>query len=535
MAVSRQNFHRKAYFVLLSLLLVATTCSNFVMNLAWVFLSLNWIIEGDFRRKASRLVSCRLLHAYLALFLLLCVGMFWSSCWSYGLDYLRKMMPLLFVPLVVLTSEPVSRTDLQRLLILYVTAVFVVSIIGLVRCIAMPNLPYREIVPFISHIRFSLNVCFSIVLLLYEAVRLVSRRKVWRVAGCLVLVCWFLYFLLLLQSYTAYVVLFVVAAVVLPAYLLRRLSRGWRWCVVLMFVMLVGGVGGAVVSMVRDYYNLIPLARKPLASCTENGAAYRHEQDGLIENGNFVNNYICEEELSRAWLARTGESIYGRNDDGYETVWTLIRYLNAKGLTKDSVGVWCRTEQELASISSGIANPIYLRRASLRKMVYVMLYVKDSYVIEGKVAGSSVMQRVELWRASCRVLSRHWLFGVGTGDVVEACHAELRSMQSSLADNAMHPHCQYLSLLLAFGVLGFCVVSFLFVRAFVGAGAKADVLLVAHVVIVLVSFVSEDTLETLAGCMFVVALNVVLSAASVTREGKTRDASSFTDEKSLLN
>ena len=72
---------------------------------------------------------------------------------TYGLYDLQKKLPLLAIPLVVLTTPAPTRKERINILICYVGTVFVVSIIGIVRYLTLPDLPYRDIVPYISHIR----------------------------------------------------------------------------------------------------------------------------------------------------------------------------------------------------------------------------------------------------------------------------------------------------------------------------------------------------------------------------------------------
>ncbi len=111
--MSRSLVHRNLYVLLLTLLAVAMPISNYVMNMAWVFLLANWVIEWDMKAKFADFRSNRLLHAVFALVAVHVVGMLWSTDWAYGLDDLRKKLPMLAVPLVVLTSRPLERKEMR--------------------------------------------------------------------------------------------------------------------------------------------------------------------------------------------------------------------------------------------------------------------------------------------------------------------------------------------------------------------------------------------------------------------------------------
>ena len=97
--------------------------------MAWVFMAANWVAEWDMRRKFSDFKTNYLLQAWLLLFLIHLVGMLWTSNWAYGLDDLRKKLPLLLVPLVVLTSRPLKDKQYRCVLFCYIGAMLVASVV----------------------------------------------------------------------------------------------------------------------------------------------------------------------------------------------------------------------------------------------------------------------------------------------------------------------------------------------------------------------------------------------------------------------
>ena len=193
-------------------------------NVVWVLLLANWMLEGRWREKWLMARESRLLQAVGILFLLHIVGLLWTSNLPAGLHVVERLLPWMAVPLVVLTTHPPEERARQHILGIYVGTLVVVSIIGLVRWHTIPGLPYRDIVPFISHIRFALNVCMAIILLC-SSERLTGGVRIVRY----LLVLWFLAFLLLLRSYTAFVVLPLAALAVI-----WRLRHRWLWLAVLL-------------------------------------------------------------------------------------------------------------------------------------------------------------------------------------------------------------------------------------------------------------------------------------------------------------
>lgn len=490
------------------------TTSNYVMNMAWVFLGVNWLIEGRLRQKVQTLRRSPLFLVYFTLIMLHVVWLISGGNIAYGLDDLRRKLPLLVIPLVLLSSPAPTTRERRQLLTLYAGTVLVVSCISIARLITQPNLEYRQLVPYISHIRFALNVCFVIVLLLVDMGRSLTQSTLSKftphqraaLIGKGVLVAWFIAFLLVLQSYTSIAVLTALLAV---ATLVRW--KQWHQSAILRIAICTACAGvviliGCIALFVHSYYTPIPLTQQPQPEFTAAGHPYTYAHDGLIESGNYINDYVCDEELRSQWGKRSSLGMDDLTGNGYPVRPTLIRYLNAMGTTKDSVGMQQLTERDVAAIERGIANPVYLRRFSLKRMVYVSLFEHESHKHQRAVKGFSMLQRFELWKAALHVFEQHPWVGVGSSNTVDLCHQELSRTQSELTNTSKHIHNQYLTLLISFGLLG-CLILLVACLPLLRTWSRWTLLYTLHLTIVLVSCLSEDTLETLAGCCFVAVLS----------------------------
>lgn len=486
--------HRTIFLVLLALLGGTMVTSVWAANLVWVLLGVNWLLEGRWREKWLMARESRLLQAIVAFYLLYAVGLLWTTNLSHGLSILQVKLPLLIVPLVLLTTRPVRGRARRMVLAVYVVTVLVVSLISLVRILTIPGLPYRDAVPYISHIRFALNCCVVIYLVFPVNIRRWGKQGLLRRVGAVQLILWMLAFLVLIRSYTAVVILALVSFVLLLTYYRR-------WPLIALWLLLVGTAAFLVCREAKAYYSLIPQATEPLPIFTAAGNPYEHYCDGIIENGNYINNYLCPEELRAEWQRRSAVPFDSVGDEGYSIQPTLVRYLNALGLTKDSAGMSQLTDAQVRDIERGVANPVYEGHNPLRKMVYVMLFEREYYVHTHAVRGFTMLQRVELWRATIDVIGRNFWFGVGTGDVDDALHARLAEMDSSLADSGKSTHNQYLAILAAFGVVGAVLLLWLFLRPLVGGKVRLSPWMLAWLLTVFVSFFTEDTLDTLAGIL----------------------------------
>ncbi len=482
--------HRYIYLVLLALLGGSMVTSVWLSNLVWVLMGANWLLEGRWREKWQTARESRLLHVYTALYLLLLVGMAWTSNLGHGLAVLQVKMPLFFVPLIVLTTRPVEGAARRTILWFYATVVLVVSVIGAVRLATIPHLPYRDAVPYISHIRFALNCCMVIFLACSE----MRHAGKWLRVALAVVIAWLMLFVVLIHSYTAIAVLLTVSLAV-------ALLRLRRWQPIALWVVAVAALAAVVGHEVKSYYTLSPLATSPLPTLTAGGRPYEHACDGMVENGNYINNHICREELRNEWSRRSTLPYDSLTGDGYSVEPTLVRYLNALGRTKDSVGVWSLSEEQLHAVERGVANPVYESRNPLKKMVYVTLLEREFSRHTHAVEGFSMLQRFELWGAAVEVVRRNPWFGVGTGDVDDALHAQLALQHSAISDTTKSTHNQYLSLLTAFGAVGFALLLVLLLRA-APRLRRQPTLLLAWALVILVSCLTEDTFDTLAGILF---------------------------------
>jgi hypothetical protein len=188
-------------------------------------------------------------------------------------------------------------------------------------------------------------------------------------------------------------------------------------------------------------------------------------------------------------------------DVGYTVYPALLRYLNAIGATKDSLGMTRLTPDDVAAIERGVANPAYLQRGP-RKLFYVLFYEYENYRCFHSVSNFSTLQRLELWRAGWTMHRHKPLLGYGTGGIQQSLEQEHLKSQSPLAGSDLHLHNQYLTFLVAFGWLGFLIIAFFFVRCLRRLWGQSW-LWTAHCIIVLVSFLADNTLSTLAGITFV--------------------------------
>ncbi|MBR1798759.1 MAG: O-antigen ligase family protein [Bacteroidales bacterium] len=477
---------------------VCMLTSVWLTNLVWVLMAANWVAEWNWREKLNNARQSRLLHLFLAIYMLYTLSLIWTSNLPEGLHVLQVKLPMLVIPLVMLTSPSIEGVARRNILTIYVLAVIVVSVVSVIRLSTLPSMNYREAVPFMSHIRFALNCCMAICLSLYAF----AQSDSWiQKTFSIIVVIWLAIFLLLIRSLTSVGILLVVSTIFVVYYSKKAMSVRRRICLYTVWIALFGGIAALVLTAVNDYYKLKPIATSSLKETTISGNKYEHAYDGLIESGNYVNNYVCRIELEQEWSKRSTVGIDESIPNGYTVYPTLVRYLNAIGETKDSSGISHLTTEQIKEIEQGIANPVYIHGTAIQRMVSTALFEYESHRRTNRVRDFSMIERTELWKATVQVIKKHAIIGVGCGDEVDEMHTELRNIGSEISDTGKTTHNQYLTLLASLGILGAAVVLLFIFRALLGA-RKQPIWIVAWAVIVAMSCLTEDTTITLAGITF---------------------------------
>jgi hypothetical protein len=221
---------------------------------------------------------------------------------------------------------------------------------------------------------------------------------------------------------------------------------------------------GFVFWIGKEYNSyFVPKYNESLPAKTANGNPYSHSQDGFIENGFFVNQYLCEQELSQAWFERMGfgiNDIFLNKEGSFSYHDMVVRYLNSKGLHKDAQGIKALSEKDICNIKEGYANAVYAEKFSLRPRLYMTFFEFERYIHAGSIKGYSVIQRIELCKNALQVINDNTAFGVGTGDVVDNLNIYLDENPSKNSFDNNDPHNFFIYIMVGFGVFGLAVLLF---------------------------------------------------------------------------
>lgn len=503
------KYHSYVYIFALILLVIGMPLSKFLMSLSQIILACNFLLEGGVIGKFKAFFKNKPALILSSLFLLHIIGLLYTSDFDYASNDIRVKMPLIVLPLIFSTSRPLSQKIIDVILQFFVAAILVGTLIS---TLILTGVIHRELVDirsvsvFISHIRFALLICIALFIsgyFFYHASK--SIAKILWVA----IAVWLIAFLIITESITGLAAFCFTVSIICIYSILKSPKK----LVKLSGVVIILLIGITIYSLIHQINSGTSKAEaldvSKLETTTSRGNAYKHEVNSkLTENGNYIWVNFCNQELEESWNKRSSIK-HSENDlKGNPIHFTLVRYLASKGLKKDGDAVESLSNDEVKAIERGVVNVNYQNVSSLTRRLHEISWELDMYKITGDPSGHSLTQRFEFWKAAVGIIKDNLVFGVGTGDMKIAFEAQYNKMNSPLAkESRLRSHNQYLSIGVAFGIVGLLWFLITLFYPMVLQGKTFDYLYITFLLIAVISFLTEDTLETQAGVTFYAFFN----------------------------
>ena len=244
----------------------------------------------------------------------------------------------------------------------------------------------------------------------------------------------------------------------------------------------------------------------------------------VYENGHRVWVYVCDEELEREWAKRSTVPFNGKNQLLQPLRTSLIRFMSSKGLRKDATHLKMLSDEEVQAIERGFPNVTYLHITGFERRIKEIAWEYVQYRKGLDPNDHSITQRLEFWKAASSIIHDHPWLGTGTGDMPQAFSVAYQTMQSPLRkENRLRAHNQFLSIGVAFGVPAMMLfILAMFRMIYLGRNNK---LFIATWIILMISMLTEDTLETQSGVTFF-AFGLMFWIYSAVENNKPKDQSS---------
>ncbi len=565
---SIRPYLNQAYLLGLLMVAVGLTLSPFLMGMSQFWLVLVWLVDGivgnrdenvipcggsageggiyfrhDFKYKFHRFWQNKAAVLLVAFYLMHIVGLLWTTDFEYAMKDLRVKLPILVMPLVLSSMEPLDRKRFDFVMLVYVLSVFIATLFSSVSYWRHDYEDIREISHFISHIRFCLNIVFCIAIIGWYLVKkgvstgsttlkakvpepvegpsksnnsasafrqaqrphapepvegpsLINRFLQWP------LLLWFVYQIYIFESLSGYVILAaVVVASGVYAFLRWKKGRGWHIAVGATALAVVTVAAVMMVHFVKPLLKVETVDFSTLEKKTALGNDYWHDTIyNPVEDGKFVGLYYCRKELQEAWPQRSDLPLDGTTTNGENLEATLARYLTSKDLRKDAQGVMALTDEDIRNIEQGVANYNNWKHPGLHARLSSTLFEYNLYRRFNNPNGGSLAQRIEFTRASFHIIGQHPWFGVGTGDVPQAFSTAYDEIHSPLKEEfRFRAHNQYLAIAVAFGLIGLAFFLLVLLYPWLSSKRNHTYLYMVFLCIMLLSMFPEDTLETQAG------------------------------------
>jgi len=499
--------HFKVYYFGLILVAICLPISKFALSVSMIFILANWILEFNFKEKLQRLKPDKSILIFTGVFIVHIIWLINTKNFGYAFHDIGNKAILLLFPIIIGTSEKLNKYQIKVILIWFSIAVVTSSLIStsiLTGIIYYPIQDIRDISAFMSHIRLSLLINFSIFSLAYILFSKEYSLKRSEIIIYTIMVLWLSIFLFLLKSFTG-IIIFILLVLIVPGYYSFKIKD-----IVPKMFLQVGLITIFLLSAsylthsISKFYSVKKVDIDKLDKLTQSGNEYSNTfEQRQIENGNYVWIYFCQKELIQEWNNRSLIKYNEKDQQDHIIKNTLIRYLTSKGYRKDSVGVSKLTEADIQNIEAGIPNYIFANRYKLFPKIYEAIWEIDAYRKGFNNYGSSITQRLGFLKTASEIIKDNFWFGVGTGDVQDSFDKYYEIGNSPLPiENRHRAHNQFVTFLLTFGIVGFIIIVFSLFYPVFKSKLNPKYFLIILLAIVLLSFFNEDTLETQIGVTF---------------------------------
>ena len=492
--LEKKNYLNYIYHLCVCLLAIGLCTSKALVSISAATLFLISIFSFKLADLQQSIRTKKSLLFLFLFFVYYCLSIIWSSDFLIGIQDIVSKLNLVIIPIALLI-KPIDSKWLERLFLVFIWSVVSTSIYNFIHFQYFTSFSrdIRSLSLFVSHIRFSLFISFSLGLILRY---IWMNKNFWKRILYFSLFCWLLFYMYYSEVLSGILGLAGGIFLCLLISLLKNTKTTKRVYFFSFFLVILGGL---IVSYLLSKETNPPVRTlKTYPKFTQLGNAYSHDTlSKEMENGNYIYTLICDKEIDSIWPKLSSIPLNQQNLKGYQTRMVMYRYLTSKALPKDAFGLQQLTQEDIRSIENGIPSILEVRSGIFSKINY---YFKNLNQSEDP-NGNSFLQRLEYWRVGSAIFLENPIIGVGIGDYKASFVDEYITRKTKLfPQNRLETHQQFLSILIATGCIGGCL--FLLTFYFFIRQSLKNLLAIYFIGIILASFLVEDTLTTLSGMSF---------------------------------
>ena len=472
--------------------------SKALMSIIPGFLMVNWLIEEQFAIKMQRLKDRKSLLLILSVFFVYLIGLLWTNSSMIGLKDVKIQLPLLVLPFVIGTSIQLNSRQLKLIIYTFSAAVVVASLCSIWILLGFSGKTIhdpREMSLFISHIRFALLINISIFSMGWFLVNTERKQLTERLLLAAAII-WLSLFLVILKSATGWVVFMTVLAVIILVSIWQIKKLVWRIPLLVILLAILLLPAGYIALVVHQFYDIETIPQNIHQIKTSQGNLYEHDfKNKQLENGHYTFLFMNHDELREAWNKKSKTNYDSTNSSGFNS-YVLLRYMTSKGLRKDAEGFEKLTKADIQNIEHGMTNYRFAHPLSFYNRIYQIVWETDVYQKGGNPSGHSVTQRIEYYKMAFQIIHENFWFGTGTGGY-HAAYQEKYDQNKFFKEQKFRQrsHNMFLSYWIDFGVIGLIYICFALFAPVLMERKLRSFLLLVFLLIVLLSFMNEDTLN----------------------------------------
>lgn len=497
------NWHRYIFLFGLFSLAAGMLFGTVPTSVPQFVLAGNWLLEGNFNLKCTRLKQNKYFWILIAFFFIHVIGIFYTTDLQRGFDDLRNKLPLFLLPLFFFSASPINQTELKYVFRLFFLSVVVSSVCCFLVYYGITGkqiIELRKVSIFMSHIRFSLFIALAIIGMFYDGLmEKNSKIKLSLFIG----IIWLMYFLIKFQMATGLICLLVSGFALFLYFMSKKFSKNMIYISLIILFGLSISFSKIVYKSLSMYDYNPSLTSNKLIEKNAFGRPYLQDTIfGLAENGNLIAINIIDFELRNEWNKKSSIPFDSLDKKNNNLRFTILRYLSSYGYTKDSVGINLLSDNDVKNIENGVTNYKYSGAgiySRWRELVWEFVKFKRSE----NPSGHTMTMRLEFWKTALYIIKSNPLIGIGTGDAqIEFNKAYIQTNSSLTQEWRLRSHNQYLAIGVSFGTIGLLYFLFYLIYPAWSLYKKLHFLYWPFFIIALLSFFTEDTLETQTGVTF---------------------------------
>lgn len=507
MHIIRKLSYDHWFWIILMFTVSFFTWGNFFITFSSILFLFIWILEKDYSNKFELLWHRKTPLFIIAIYAVIFVGAVSNFPHTKAFKDIWDNSPLLIYALVLGSRKQLTRKQFHVLMLLYIISIVLNTIFCFIYFVfnADNYTDIREVSIFMSYIRLSLFTLMAIAAagyyLFYNTRVRIQRKEqifLW------IALFWLIFFVIILSSITGFVGLAVLFLLFTISQVQKQKHIVLKLLPVSIIVIGIWIVTDVIMKELRYFTNPDVISIEKLDTLTLLGNTYSpFNKNGRLENGRWVDVYVCEKEMRENWHLYSSIPIFGNDEKGHVLYYTLKRYMTSKNLRKDASGLKQLSSEDIRNIEAGCTNYRFDKSFNLSHRIYEVIWEFHNYKLGRSPAGHSVTQRIEFLKCSYEVFKQHMWFGTGVVNISKEMSEQYAKQHAKMPEKYWKkPHNQFMLIAVQYGIVGFSVFIISIFGMIYYARKNFNILSLCWLFICLISFLNEDMLDGIHGLVF---------------------------------